>query len=524
MLSKKISQKPLVLVVLDGWGCHKAGPYNAIATAHKPHWDAWLRDYPHAVLEASGNAVGLPTGQMGNSEVGHTHMGAGRVVYQELTRINEAIACGDFAQNAVLTTLIQQLKQSGKALHLMGLLSDGGVHSHQDHLFAVLKRCAELQFTAVYLHLFLDGRDTPPQSALTSLNALNEALQRYPVARIASISGRYYAMDRDKRWERVEPVYRLLTEAVSAYQFPTAEAAVQYFYSQGINDEFIPPTVICNAITNPPVHVQSQDAVFFFNFRADRARQLTEVFLAESFTSFVRNVKPSLCQFLSMTHYADYLPTTAVFAPVSLKEMLGEVIAAHDLKQLRIAETEKYAHVTFFFNGGREQPFAHEDRILIPSPKVATYDEAPKMSAEAITHRLVEVIQADSYDVIICNYANADMVGHTGNFAATVAAIECLDNCLGVLWKAIAAVGGALMITADHGNAEVMFDPNTNQPHTAHTSEYVPFLFIGEGWQCAREKGSLVDIAPTMLALLGIAKPHDMTGQSLLVERHAAAL
>lgn len=517
MGSQRTDYSPLVLVILDGWGCHHGLAYNAIAAAHTPQWDRWQQHYPHLLLEASGPAVGLPAGQMGNSEVGHTHIGAGRVIYQDLTRINEAIAAGDFAQNLVLTELIQQQKKSGKALHVMGLLSEGGVHSHQKHLFAFLAMCHREKFHNVFLHLFLDGRDTPPQSALQSVSALNQQLKDYPVATIASLSGRYFAMDRDGRWDRLEPVYQLLTEAISPHHFDTAEEAIQSFYAQKIIDEFIPPTLI--GATKP---IQSGDAVFFFNFRADRARQLTQVFIDDHFTHFKRCRKPALSQFVSMTCYAENLPTTPVFSPLFLRHVLGEVIAHHGLRQLRIAETEKYAHVTFFFNGGCEKPFVNEDRILVPSSKVATYDLHPEMSAPEITSRLVDALEKGSYDVIICNFANADMVGHTGNFEAAVKAIECLDQCLHDIGEAVLASRGCLLITADHGNAEIMFDPKTNQPHTAHTSERVPFLFIGDHWRCAQREGSLMDIAPTILALLKIPKPDEMTGQPLLVESDAA--
>lgn len=514
---KREHYRPLVLVVLDGWGCRHGSAHNAIAVAHTPQWDVWQQQCPHLLLEASGQSVGLPVGQMGNSEVGHTHIGAGRVVHQELTRINEVINTGEFAKNSVLIQLIQQQKKEGKALHVMGLLSDGGVHSHQDHLFAFLRMCQSEQFHDVFLHLFLDGRDSPPQSALHSISALNQQLKDSPVATIASVSGRYFAMDRDSRWERVVPVYQLLTEALSSYHFDTAEAAIESFYAQKVDDEFIPPTLI--GAKRP---IQSGDAVFFFNFRADRARQLTQAFLDDGFTPFVRQNRPFLSQFVSMTRYADNLPTIPVFSPLLLHNVLGEVVANHGLRQLRIAETEKYAHVTFFLNGGREEPFAKEDRTLVASSKVATYDLHPEMSAPEITSRLVDAIEKDSYDVIICNYANADMVGHTGNFAATVKAIECLDQCLHDVGVAVVARGGCLLITADHGNAEMMFDPKTNQPHTAHTSERVPFVFVGDDdWCCAQRDGSLMDIAPTMLALLRIPKPVEMTGQSLLVESDA---
>lgn len=511
------SNKPVVLVVLDGWGIHTKDQYNAIAAASTPHWDKWQLDFPHMPLQASSVAVGLPEGQMGNSEVGHLHIGAGRVVHQDLTRIHQAIKNGHFFQTPILQETIARLKQRGKKLHVMGLLSDGGVHSHQQHLFAFLAGCAAQDFHDVVLHLFLDGRDTPPKSAQNYLDALNDCLQIFPVASIASITGRYFAMDRDKRWERVEPVYQLLTEGVSVSHFNTPIEALAHYYKQSVFDEFVPPTQI-----GQPQPITSDDAVFFFNFRADRARQLTQALLDPDFSGFPRSVCPRISPFITMTKYADYLPTIPVFPPATLEHILGEEIAAADLKQLRIAETEKYAHVTFFFNGGRESPFPREERILIPSPHVATYDLQPSMSAVEITDRLVAAIEQDNYDVIICNYANADMVGHTGNFEATVEAISCLDTCLGRLWHTISARGGCMLITADHGNAEIMYDPTTKQPHTAHTSELVPFLFLGKGWHCRGGSviGSLIDIAPTVLALLDLPQPSEMTGVSLLVRNN----
>ena len=506
---------PLVLMILDGWGYCEDKPNNAITTAKTPQWDAWWRTRPHALLEASGTAVGLPSDQMGNSEVGHMHIGSGRIIPQDLTRINEAIKNGEFTKNCAFIDTIQALKKSGGALHVLGLLSPGGVHSHENHLCAFLALCATLQFSKVYLHLFLDGRDTPPQSALPSLEKLNTYLIQYPVASIASLTGRYYAMDRDHRWERIEPVYRLLTEAQSDYHFETAEDAIGAFYEQKINDEFIPPTQI-----GKPVTINNDDSLFFFNFRSDRARQLTEAFISESFHGFVRNKTPKIQQVITMTHYADSLPTRCAFAPLIPKNTLGEVIANHGLRQLRIAETEKYAHVTFFLNGGLEKIFPLEKRLLIPSPTVATYDLVPEMSAQKLTNVLIESIEQGDFDVIICNYANADMVGHTGNFAATVHAIECLDTMMHDVWQALSKAGGQLLITADHGNAESMFDDLTQQPHTAHTRHPVPLLYVGGDWRFKKPEGSLIDVGPTLLALLKITPPKEMTGEALLVENH----
>ena len=504
---------PIVLMILDGWGYSEGISHNAINAAHTPQWDSWWQTRPHILLEASGTPVGLPDGQMGNSEVGHMHIGAGRVIQQELTHINSAIKNGDYAKNSVFIETIEGLQRDGHALHIMGLLSSGGVHSHENHLFALLALCAEHQFSNVYLHLFLDGRDTSPQSALVSLAKLRECLTAYPVATICSITGRYFAMDRDKRWQRVEPVYRLLTEAHSEHQFNSAEEAVEAFYLQNIYDEFIPPTRIGSAVA-----IQDGDSVLFFNFRADRARQLTQSLIADDFDGFTRIRKPQIKHFISMTQYADYLPTRSAFPPLVLHNTLGEVISKHGMRQLRIGETEKYAHVTFFLNGGSERVFPLENRILIPSPAVATYDLQPEMSAPQLTEKLIEAIESRDYDVIICNYANADMVGHTGNFAATVRAIECLDTAMHNTWQALQKVGGQLLITADHGNAESMFDDNTHQAHTAHTNQPVPLLYVGGNWHFNQITGSLIDIAPTLLRLLGIDPPKEMTGKALLVE------
>lgn len=504
-------KSPLVLMILDGWGYNKNNEHNAIAQAKTPQWDEWWNSYPHILLEASGLPVGLPDEQMGNSEVGHMHIGAGRVIQQDFTRINQSIETGEFAKNLAFVNVIQHLKATGKSLHIMGLFSPGGVHSHEEHLFALLALCAQHQFHAVCLHLFLDGRDTPPQSALASFERLNTALKKYPVATISSISGRYYAMDRDNRWERVAPVYKLLTECVSEHYFADATTAIKAYYQQNISDEFIPPTLIGTGTA-----IKDGDAVLFFNFRADRARQLTSAFIDPAFTQFERAECPQLSSFISMTQYDKKLPTIQAFPPIPMSNTLGEVLAEHGLSQLRIAETEKYAHVTFFFNGGKEQVFANEERVLIPSPKVATYNLQPEMSAPQLTDHLVEAINNQRYDVIICNYANADMVGHSGDFKATVQAIECLDHCMQRVWQALANHQGQLLITADHGNAEEMFDETTHQAHTAHTSEPVPLVYVGGNWHFTKKTGSLIDIAPTMLKLLDIKPPVEMTGHQLL--------
>lgn len=508
-----LQRKPLVLMILDGWGYHEEETHNAIAAAKTPQWDHWWNNYPHMLLNASGKTVGLPDLQMGNSEVGHMHIGAGRVIHQDFTRINEAISTGEFSTNPLFISAINDLKNTDKALHVMGLLSSGGVHSHENHLFAFLALCDELNFNQVYLHLFLDGRDTPPQCAITSLAALNTCLDKHPVATIASIAGRYFAMDRDKRWDRIALVYDLLTNATSAHSFTDPILAVETFYKEHIFDEFIPPTVI-----GAGKKIEDGDGVFFFNFRADRARQLTQAFLDADFNAFERIKRPFLSHFLSMTTYAKELKTEIAFPTMQLSNTLGEILAAQGLTQLRIAETEKYAHVTFFFNGGSEHVFPNEDRILIPSPRVATYDLVPEMSAPELTHALVDAINSEAYDVIICNYANADMVGHTGNFLATVRAIECLDHCMQQVGRAVLNKQGALFITADHGNAEMMYDTSNQQAYTAHTCQPVPLLFVGQGWRFKEAQGSLIDIAPSLLAWLEIDKPPEMTGQSLLVK------
>lgn len=505
---------PVILLILDGWGYRENPENNAIAKANTPQWDAWWQTQPHGLLQASGPNVGLPEGQMGNSEVGHMHIGAGRLLLQDLTRINAAIDNEEFDKNTKFIHAIEEMKQTNHTIHILGLLSDGGVHSHENHLFAFLRLCYKHQFSNVALHLFLDGRDTSPQSATIYLERLTVFLKKYPVAKIASITGRFYAMDRDKRWNRIEPLYRLLTENKSEHQFNEAQEAIHHHYQQACFDEFIPPTIIGEGIP-----IKTGDTIFMFNFRADRVRQLTQTFLDPLFHSFNRKITPALAHFISMTSYADNLPTESAFPPVIPHQTLGEVVAAHGLKQLRIAETEKYAHVTFFLNGGIERTFENEERILIQSPLVNTYDLQPEMSAPELTTHLINAIKSQQYDLIICNYANADMVGHTGNLNACVKAIEQLDRSMREIWKALENVQGQMLITADHGNAECMFDPEARQAHTAHTSEPVPLLYIGDQFHFSKNTGTLSDIAPTTLLLLGITPPDEMTGQILLVKK-----
>ncbi len=508
-------KRPLVLMILDGWGYREEAQDNAIAQANTPQWDAWWEACPRMLLDASGRTVGLPDGQMGNSEVGHMHIGAGRVILQDLTRINDAIDSGEFFKNAVLIRAIEDAKRAGTTLHVLGLYSDGGVHSHESHLFAFLHLCQQHHFSNVALHLFLDGRDTPPQSALVSLKKLASCLKDNPVATICSITGRFYAMDRDKRWARVEPLYRLLTENKSEQHFDTAEDAIQYYYQQNISDEFIPPTRIGKGRA-----IEKGDSVFFFNYRSDRARQLTQALTSKSFNDFDRPHLPSIAHFVTMTSYAKTLPTETAFPPVIPHNTLGEVVAEHGMTQLRIAETEKYAHVTFFLNGGVENVFAGEKRVLIPSPRIKTYDLQPEMSALELTAGLIDAIHSQDYDLIICNYANADMVGHTGNLKACIQAIEALDSAMTATWQALEAVDGQLLITSDHGNAECMFNPETHQAHTAHTTEPVPLLYIGGRYHFKATTGSLIDVAPTALMLLGITPPPEMTGNILLVKNN----
>lgn len=507
----KKQNTPLVLLILDGWGENEYHKYNAIKQASTPNWNKWTKIYPYGLLQASEEAVGLPKGQVGNSEVGHMHIGAGRLIAQDLTMINAAIASHAWEKNQILLDLIHDAAPA-KTLHVMGLLSDGGVHSHENHLIAFLALSAEQKIQGkISLNLFLDGRDTSPKSALTSIKLLEKELKNYPFAHIASICGRYYAMDRDKRWERTEKTYDLVTRGLSEHNFSSTCEAINYYYSQGLSDEFIPPTTI-----GKTQGMQNHDSLFCFNFRPDRARQLINALIMSDFSDFKRKKIVKFQKTVTMTSYQDSLPVEVVFPKQSLAENLGEILSLAGLKQLRIAETEKYAHVTFFLNGGIEAAYPHEDRILIPSSKVKTYDKQPEMSAKLITEELIKQLEAKKYDVIICNFANADMVGHTGIMQAAIDAVDCLDTCIGKINAAVTKAGGCMLITADHGNAEVMFDEDMQQAHTAHTANLVPFLFIGAGYTYCGTEGSLVDIAPTILYLLGIAKPKAMTGKSLL--------
>lgn len=509
--------RPLMLVILDGWGIREERSGNAVAAASLPNYRELLRCYPHTRLDASGEAVGLPAGQQGNSEVGHLNMGAGRIVYQELTRISRAVADGSFFHNLVLKQAMEVGRQPGHALHLLGLVSDGGVHSHLDHLIALLDMAGQYGVEKIFVHAFLDGRDVPPACAATYLEALERKFQETGRGALASIMGRYYAMDRDKRWERTARAYAALV-AGKGRPASNSLAGLEAAYAAGETDEFVQPTVIVGPDGEPVGKVRPGDAVIFFNFRADRARQLTLAFVEKDFSQFDRPGGFQDVYFACLTQYDVTIPAPVAFAPQAIKNTLGEVLANYGYQQLRIAETEKYAHVTFFFNGGVEEPYPGEDRVLIPSPKVATYDLQPEMSAFEVTETVVAKIIGDAYDVIILNFANPDMVGHTGNEAATIQALEAVDACLGRISEAVLARGGVLLVTGDHGNAEQMVDLETGEPHTAHTTNPVPFIMVSRdvtNWGLP-QAGALRDVAPTMLEILGVAKPEEMTGGSLL--------
>ena len=501
---------PTLLLILDGFGYREDPDFNAIAHARKPNWDGLWRDYPHTLINASELSVGLPHAQMGNSEVGHLNIGAGRVVFQELSRVEIAIQDGSFYTNPAFTQAIVLAKQNNRALHILGLLSPGGVHSQEDHILAMLEMADRAGLRKIFIHAFLDGRDTPPRSAEASLRRLQDKCTTLGVGRIASIVGRYYAMDRDNRWERVQQAYDLLTQGKAAYRAPDALAGLQHAYTRSESDEFVKATVI-----GEPVAMQEGDVAAFMNFRADRARQLTRALTDPAFNSFHRDRFPKLASFVTLSSYGADFPLPAAYTPTAIHNCFGEYISNLGLQQLRIAETEKYAHVTYFLNGGKEQPYPGEDRILVPSPKVATYDLKPEMSALEVTDKLEAAIRSKKYQSIICNYANCDMVGHSGNMEAAVKAVEVLDGCIGRVVQAMLQCGGEVLITADHGNAEQMMDHTTHQAHTAHTLNPVPFLYIGRKAQIAAG-GALQDVAPTLLTMMGLPQPAEMTGTSLI--------
>ena len=509
-----MKKKPVMLMILDGWGIAPPSSTNAVTRARTPHLDFYFSRYPHSQLRCSGEAVGLPEGQMGNSEVGHLSIGSGRIIYQSLTRISRAVKDGSLETNPVLVKAMEEARDTGKKLHLLGLLSDGGVHSHIDHLLGLLAMAKKLGVEKVCIHAFLDGRDTPPQSAGPFLDQVEKACRELGVGQIATVSGRYYAMDRDKRWERIQKVYDCMSGG-EAQEAPSAAEGLEAAYGAGQTDEFVVPFRVSGVEGN----VEKGDSLIFFNFRPDRARELTHVFTDREFQGFARKEDQLPVHFVTMTEYEKGIDAPVAFPPEEIRDTLAEVVSQAGLHQLHIAETEKYAHVTFFFNGGREQPFPNEDRILVPSPKVATYDLQPEMSAYLVTEKLQEALDKDLYDLVILNFANPDMVGHTGSLEAAVKALEAVDECVGSLVEKVLKKGGALCITADHGNLEEMEDPVTHEPMTAHTTNPVPFLVVGAEPGTQVEDGGLSDIAPTLLDLLDLPKPEAMTGHSLLVRK-----
>lgn len=511
-----MSKQPVALIILDGFGLREETFGNAVAQAKKPNFDRYWNEFPHATLTACGEAVGLPEGQMGNSEVGHLNIGAGRIVYQSLMRVNIAIREGEFERNETFLAAMDHVKKHGTNLHIFGLLSDGGVHSHINHLFALLKLAAKEGVKNVYIHGFLDGRDVGPQTAKTYIQQLNEQIEQIGVGEIATLSGRYYSMDRDKRWERVEKAYRAMVYGEGpAYR--DALACVDDSYANGIYDEFVLPSVIVREDGTPVATIQDNDAVIFYNFRPDRAIQISNTFTNDDFRSFDRGPKhPKNLFFVCLTHFSETVKGYVAFKPTNLDNTLGEVLSQNGLKQLRIAETEKYPHVTFFMSGGREEKFPGEERILIDSPKVATYDLKPEMSAYEVTDALLKEIEADKFDAIILNYANPDMVGHSGMLEPTIKAVEAVDECLGKVVDAILAKGGIAIITADHGNADEVTNPD-GSPNTAHTTNPVPVIVTKKGITL-RQDGILGDLAPTMLDLLGLQQPKEMTGKTLIVK------
>ena len=510
---------PILLAILDGWGAGPLTEANAIYVADTPNMDRWQSTYPYTTLLSHNGAVGLPDGQMGNSEVGHLNIGAGRIVYQDFTRINLAIETGDFFDNDVLKNTFATAIGKKSAVHLMGLISDGGVHSHMNHLLALLKMAADRGLTEVYIHAFMDGRDTPPTSGLDFISQLQHELVWIGTGRLATISGRFYAMDRDTRWERIKVAWQAIVEGQGVPGRDPVQA-VKDAYHRGETDEFIKPIVLLGESGDPVATVKDDDVVLMFNFRADRIRELTRVFTDEKWDEFPLNCRPALADFVTFTRYDRHFNLPVVFPPVSMDHILAEEISVYGFKQLRIAETEKYAHVTYFFNGGREEPLPLEDRVLIPSPKdVATYDLKPEMSAYLVTEELLRRMDSKSYSFIVINFANGDMVGHSGIMEAAVKACEVVDTCLGKIVDKFSKKGGIVVITADHGKAETMCDLQTQCPITAHSSNPVPFILISDKYKNAklRQGGSLRDIAPTILSLQNLPIPHEMTGRSLIL-------
>jgi len=504
---------PLVLLILDGFGHREATEHNAIAIAKTPFWDQLQQDNPKTLLNCSGSSVGLPDGQMGNSEVGHLHIGSGRFIFQDLPKINNAIEDGSFFENKVLQTAVDKALENDKALHILGLLSAGGVHSHEKQIAGMIELAAKRGLTKIYLHAFLDGRDVAPKSAKSSIDFIEDKFKTLGVGKIISVTGRFYAMDRDNRWERVQPAYNLIAKGESNFIASTALEALEAAYQRDETDEFVQATII----GNHGIALDSQDSIVFMNFRADRTREISRALTQVDFTEFKRGCEPHTGHFATLTKYHQDFSYPVAYSPTNINNGLGEVLANAGRTQLRLAETEKYAHVTFFLNGGRDAPFEGEKRILVPSPQVKTYDMQPEMNAVEVTDHLVNSIKSGDYDVIICNYANCDMVGHTGVWEAALKAVETIDHCLERVVNALKDVNGQMLITADHGNIEQMVNLETQQVHTAHTINQVPLVYIG-GIQEIKNGGSLSDLAPTLLAILGVTQPDEMTGKSLLVD------
>lgn len=508
------NKKSTVLIILDGWGYRENTESNAIFHAKTPVLDDLMANKPNMLIQTSGMAVGLPDGQMGNSEVGHVNLGAGRIVYQDFTRITKAINDQEFQVNPALCKAVDTAVASNNAVHVFGLLSPGGVHSHEDHIFAMLETAVKRGATQVYLHAFLDGRDTPPRSAEASLIKAQEKFNELGYGQIASIIGRYYAMDRDQRWERVEQAYNLMVSGEAQYQYSSATQALAAAYARDENDEFVKASAITNQ-DGETIKVNDGDALIFMNFRADRARQFSRCFTQADFSGFTKKQQPKISDFVMLTQYAADIDASCAFPTMQLDNVLGEWLEKHDKTQLRISETEKYAHVTFFFSGGKEDTFKGEERVLIPSPQVATYDLQPEMNSTLLTDKLVSAIESGEHDFIVCNYPNGDMVGHTGDFDAAVKACEAVDISIARVLKALDKTGSECLITADHGNAEQMLDSVSGQAHTAHTCEPVPLIYVGRNAQAAKT-GALSDIAPTVLNLMGLPQPTEMTGSNLM--------
>lgn len=509
-----MAKKTVALIILDGWGYRKELAHNPTRSVSTPTLDDLFAHYPNTLINASGKAVGLPDGQMGNSEVGHLHIGAGRKVPQDLTRINQEIQTGAFFQNLMITKPLKKAAKNNHAVHVIGLVSDGGVHSHVNHICAMIDMIHQAGIAKNYCHVICDGRDTPPQSALSFIQQI-DACYAKNAGRIASVMGRYYAMDRDKRWDRTQKAYDLLTTGQCDFTANSADNAIKNAYARGETDEFMLPTLILK--NNKRVTIQDHDVIILMNFRADRARQLTSAFVDPNFTGFYREKIIHLSNCVTLTDYLDHAKINVAYPPLTLKNTLGEFIASQGLTQLRLAETEKYAHVTYFLNGGIEAPNKNEERLLIPSPKIATYDLQPEMSAYALTDALVAAIERKKYDLIVCNYANPDMIGHTGCEKAAEKAVSVMDDCLNRVITALKKINGEALITADHGNIEIMYDEKTGQPHTAHTTNLVPLIYVGDTTKIMKKNGALDDVAPTLLSIMGLEKPSEMTGKVLLM-------